>query len=77
MRKKFECKECGTQLIAANYTNSLILVFGLWGFLLSPVIWVLMCCGVSALVADIVGLVLAMGIVGPSVIELKVQSEAL
>ena len=46
-------------------------------FALSPVIWVLMCCGVSALVADIVGLVLAMGIVGPSVIELKVQSEAL
>ena len=77
MRKSFVCKQCKTPLTAVNYKKSVLIVIGIWGFVLSPIIWTLMCCGYPAMITDVIGLVLFMGLVGPSVIELRSQGENL
>jgi len=77
LRRSFKCKKCETQLTTVNYTKSILIVFGLWGFVLSPLIWAAMCCGLPAIIADIIGLILFMGFIGPSAIKLEAQNEAL
>lgn len=77
IRRKFRCNECNSELISSNYTKAMIIVLGAWGFILSPIVWVFMCCGPLVVVADCLGLVLFMGIISPKIIELNVASEVL
>lgn len=77
IRRQFNCQHCKTSVVAENFKTSMLVGFGAWGVIGTPIMWTLFCDGPYVVAADIIGGIFFVAIACPHIVKLKQANEPL